>query len=130
MVKKGIQLFKWWGVNLIRRLLVTLNRNKWIIIAINYTTDWLVTKAIPNTTNEAIAEFLHKEIFINYGAFNELVSNNRYNLLLQVIEVFIKILKAKHCIITLSHPQINRKNENLNSLLSRMLMKYLISKLT
>jgi hypothetical protein len=33
-------------------------------------------------TDEAIAEFLYKEIFVNYGAFNKLVSNNRYNLLL------------------------------------------------
>jgi hypothetical protein len=38
MVKKGIQPFKQWGVNLIGRLLVTLNRNKWIITAIDYTT--------------------------------------------------------------------------------------------
>jgi hypothetical protein len=28
MVKKGIQPFKWWGVDLIRRLPVTLNGNK------------------------------------------------------------------------------------------------------
>jgi hypothetical protein len=82
---------------------VTLNRNKWIITAINYTTSWLVIKAVPNATNEAIAEFLHKEIFVNYSAFNELVSNNRHNLLSQVVEVFIKILKAKHRTTTLSH---------------------------
>jgi hypothetical protein len=86
-------------------------------------------KAVPNITNKAIAEFLHKEIFVNYSAFNELVSDNGRNLLLQVMEVFIKILKAKHCTTTLSHLQINRKNKNLNSLLSRMLIKYLISKL-
>jgi hypothetical protein len=81
MVKKGIQPFKQWGVNLIRRLLVTPNGNKWIIIAINYATSWLVVKAIPDATNEAIVEFLHKEIFVNYGAFDELVSNNGHNLL-------------------------------------------------
>jgi hypothetical protein len=39
-------------------------------------------KAIPNTTNKAIVEFLYKEIFVNYSVFNELVSNNRHNLLL------------------------------------------------
>jgi transposase InsO family protein len=46
------------------------------------------------------------------------------------MEVFVKILKAKHRTTTPSHPQINGKNENLNGLLSRMLMKYLISKPT
>jgi hypothetical protein len=60
---------------------VTLNGNKWIIIAINYATSWLVAKAVPNITNKAIVEFLYKEIFVNYGAFDELVSNNRRNLL-------------------------------------------------
>jgi hypothetical protein len=83
---------------------VTLNGNKWIIIAIDYATGWLVAKAIPDATNEAIAEFLHEEIFVNYGAFNKLVSNNGCNLLLQVMEVFVKILKMKHRIMTLSHP--------------------------
>jgi hypothetical protein len=39
-------------------------------------------KAVPNMTNKAIVEFLYKEIFINYSMFNELVSNNRCNLLL------------------------------------------------
>jgi hypothetical protein len=87
-------------------------------------------KTVPNTTDEAIAEFLHKEIFVNYGAFNKLVSDNRRNLLSRVVEVFVKILKVKHRTTTPSHPQINRKNENLNSLLSRILMKYLISKPT
>jgi hypothetical protein len=61
---------------------VTLNGNKWIITAINYATSWLVIKAVPDITNEAIAEFLYKEIFINYGVFDKLVSDNRRNLLL------------------------------------------------
>jgi hypothetical protein len=61
---------------------VTLNGNKWIIIAIDYTTSWPVIKAVPNATNEAIEEFLHEEIFVNYGAFDELVSDNGRNLLL------------------------------------------------
>jgi transposase InsO family protein len=87
-------------------------------------------KAVPNATDEAIAEFLHKEIFVNYGVFNKLVSNNGRNLLSRVVEVFIKILKAKHRTTTPSHPQTNRKNENLNGLLGRMLIKYLVSKPT
>jgi hypothetical protein len=82
---------------------VTPNRNKWIITAINYATSWPVAKAVPNATNEAIAEFLHKEIFVNYSAFNELVSNNGRNLLSRVVEVFVKILKAKHRTTTPSH---------------------------
>jgi hypothetical protein len=60
-------------------------------------------KAVSNMTNKAIAEFLHEEIFINYGTFDKLVSNNRRNLLSRVVEVFVKILKAKHCMITPSH---------------------------
>jgi hypothetical protein len=60
---------------------VTLNRNKWIITAINYATGWLVVKAVPDATNEAIVEFLHKEIFVNYSVFDELVSDNGRNLL-------------------------------------------------
>jgi hypothetical protein len=69
---------------------VTLNRNKWIIIAINYTTSWLVIKAVSNITNKAIAEFLYEEIFVNYSVFNELVSNNGCNLLSQVWKFLLR----------------------------------------
>jgi hypothetical protein len=130
MVKKGIQPFERWGVDLIGRLPVTPNGNKWIITAIDYATGWPVAKAVPDATDEAIAEFLHEEIFVNYGAFDELVSDNGRNLLSRVVEVFVKILKAKHRTTTPSHPRTNGKNENLNGLLGRMLTKYLVGKPT
>jgi hypothetical protein len=44
-----------------------LNGNCWVLIAINYATGWLVTKAIPDTMEEMVAEFLHK-IYVIYGA--------------------------------------------------------------
>jgi hypothetical protein len=56
MVKKGIQPFERWGVDLIGRLPVTPNGNKWIITAIDYATGWPVAKAVPDATDEAAAD--------------------------------------------------------------------------
>jgi hypothetical protein len=90
----------------------------------------VVAKVIPNIKDKMLAYFLYKEIFINYRVFKELLLDNNINLLSYIIELYIKILKVKHCIITLNYPRTNSKNKNINSLLGKILIKYLIGKLT
>jgi hypothetical protein len=80
-VKKGIQLFKYWGIDLIRHLPTTPNGNRWIITAIDHATGWIVAKAVPDAKDETLAHFLHEEIFVNYRVFEELLSDNSINLL-------------------------------------------------
>jgi hypothetical protein len=45
-----------------------MHGNRWIITAIDYATGWLVIKAISKVTEEAIAEFIHDEIYMHYEA--------------------------------------------------------------
>jgi IS30 family transposase len=130
LVKKGIQPFKRWGIDLIRHLPTTPNGNRWIITVIDHATSWVVAKAVPNAKDEMLARFLHEEIFVNYGVFEELLLDNGTNLLSRVVESYVKILKAKHCTTTPNHPRTNGKNENMNGLLGKMLMKYLMGKPT
>ncbi len=47
--------------------------NCWIIITINYVTDWSVTKAVSNVTKTTVADFLCNEIFTNYDLSRELL---------------------------------------------------------
>jgi transposase InsO family protein len=46
------------------------------------------------------------------------------------IRYFIELLKIRHKTTTPYHPRINRKVENLNRTLGKILTKYLINKLT
>jgi hypothetical protein len=129
-VEVGIRPFERWGIDLIGPLPATPNKNKWIITAIDYATGWPVAKAVPEATEEAIARFLHEDIFINYGAPRELLSDNGPNLLAGAVQHYVKILQTRHRTTTPYHPRTNGKVENLNGLLGRILTKYLMGKPT
>jgi len=89
-----------------------------------------VTKAVLNATEVTVADFLCNEIFINYNLLRELLFNNDMNFLSYVVIYYLKKLRTQHRTMTFYYFCINEKIENLNEMLSFMLTKYLINKLT
>ena len=130
MVTAGIRPFERWGIDLIGRLPTTPNGNRWIITAIDYATGWPVAKAVPDATEETIGEFLHEQLFIQYGAPKEIISDNGPNLISGAVRYYLGLLETRHKTTTPYHPRTNGKVENLNGLLGRMLTKYLMNKPT
>ena len=61
-----IQSFQWWEIDLIERLSKTSDDNRWIIIAIDYTTNWFIIKTILKMIENVITKFIHDEIYIHY----------------------------------------------------------------
>jgi hypothetical protein len=130
MVTAGIRPFQRWGIDLIGPLPKTPNGNKWIVTAIDYATGWPVAKALQEATEEELGQFLHDQIFANYGAPMELLSDNGPNLLSGAVRFYLQLMRTKHRTTTPYHPRTNGKVENLNGLLGRMLTKYLMGKPT
>jgi len=89
-----------------------------------------VAKAVLNAMKTTVADFLCDEIFTNYDLSRKLLSNNDTNFLSHVVIYYLKKLETQHRIMTLYHLCTNKKIENLNEILSFMLTKYLMSKLT
>ena len=85
---------------------------------------------MPNASNEAITDFLHDEIFVNYRPPRELLSDNGTNFLSRIVTLYLKRLGTRHRTTTPYHPRTNSKVENLNGTLGKMLTKYLIGKPT
>jgi transposase InsO family protein len=77
-----------------------------------------------DATEENIADFLHEDLFTNYGAPQELLTDNGTNLLAKSVEFYLAKLKIRHRTTTLYHPRTNGKVENLNGLLGAILTKY------
>ncbi len=99
-------------------------------MTINYATDWSVTKAVLNVIKVTVIDFLYNKIFINYNLLRELLFNNSTNFLNCVVIYYLKKLETQHRTMTFYYFYINEKIENLNEMLSFMLTKYLMSKLT
>jgi transposase InsO family protein len=73
-------------------------------------------------------DFIHQDIFTVYGIPNEILTDNRTNLVLEAMETFLQPTKVKHQTTTPYHPQTNGKIERFNGIIRAMLTKYLYGK--
>jgi hypothetical protein len=127
---RNIQPFQRWGIDLIGRLPKTKDGNRWIITAIDYATGWPIAKALPDATEESIAEFIFNEIYMHYGAPQEIFTDGGKNLWGGVVQAYLKRIKTIHKGTSPYHPRTNGKVESLNGLIGSMLTKYLLGKPT
>lgn len=125
-----IQPFQRWGIDLIGRLPKTINGNRWIITAIDYATGWPIAKSIPAATEDAIAEFIYNEIYMHYGAPQEIFTDGGKNLWGGVVQKYLEKIKTLHKGTSPYHPRTNGKVECLNGILGSMLGKMLLNKPT
>ena len=125
-----IQPFQRWGIDLIGVLPKTAKGNRWIITAIDYATGWPVAKAVPRATEEVIADFLYEEIYMHYGAPQELFSDGGKNLWSGVVQAYLKKIGTEHKGSSPYHPRTNGKVERLNGILGEMITKLLMGKPT
>jgi transposase InsO family protein len=125
-----IQPFERWALDFIGILPTTPNGNKWIITAIDYATGWPIAKATSDALASTVADFLHDEIFVHYGAPMELLSDNGTNIVGDVVRYYTQQLGLKHRTTTPYHPRTNGKVERFNGLLGSILTRYLMGKPT
>jgi hypothetical protein len=125
-----IQPFQRWGIDLIGILPKTKQGNRWILTAIDYATGWPIAKALPEATEDAIADFIFHEIYMHYGAPQEIFTDGGKNFWGNVVQKYLNKIKTVHRSASPYHPRTNGKVESLNGLLGNMLTKYLLGKPT
>jgi len=122
----GARPFEKWAIDFVGPLPLSADDHKqWILTAIDFATSWPVAKAVKDATDEAVADFLF-EIYCQYGAFKELLSDNGTNLNSAIVEHYLAKVKVKHRTTTPYHPQTNGKVERFNGMLGKILTKMLI----
>ena len=119
--------FQKWAIDFVGPLPETFDGKKWILTAIDAATGWPLARATSDATSETVADFLH-DIYCNYGAFKQLLSDNGTNLTSKIIEEYLKRIKVKHQTTSAYHPQTNGKVERFNGMLGSVLTKLLIDR--
>ena len=87
-------------------------------------------KAISEMMEGAIADFIFHEIYMHYGAPQEIFTDDGKNLWGGVIQSYLKKIATHHRGTSPYHPHINGKIECLNDIIDNMLDKLLLDKST
>lgn len=77
--------FARWGLDFIGRLPPTKNGNRWLLVAIDHETDWLVLKTLTEATEDEVANFLYHEILIQYGCPTEIITDRGANFMAKTL---------------------------------------------
>ena len=125
-----VEPFQRWGIDLIGILPRTAKGNQWILTAVDYATGWPLAKALPEATEDAIAEFIFQDIYMHYGAPQEIFTDGGKNLWGGAVQQYLAKIKTLHKGTSPYHPRTNGKVESLNGVIGRMLTKLLLGKPT
>ena len=102
--------------------------NRWVVTAVDYTTDWRIAEAIADATEDAIAVFIFHKIYIHFGALQKIFSDGGSNLWGKVVEAYLKKIQTVHKDASPYHPRTNGRVEYLNGIIGGMLIKPLLGK--
>ena len=75
-------------------------------------------------------EFIHDEIYLHYGAPQEIFTDGGKNLCGGAVQKYLEKIKTLHKGTSAYHPRTNGKVERLNGIIGRMLGKLLLNKPT
>ena len=118
------QPFDRWGIDFIGELPITKNGNRWILMAVDYATNWPVAKAVPDASEKTVAEFIYKEIFMNYGCPVEILSDRGAQFMAKTLDIYLRQQNIKHLTTSAYHPRTNGKTERTNGVFKKIITKH------
>ena len=108
------------GIDFVGPLPRTSNRNRYIIVAIDYFTKWPEAKPLLRATAEATSDFIYNEIICRHGCPTYLVSDRGTHFNNKIIEELTKKFEIKHLFSSPYHPQTNGLVERFNRTLANL----------
>ena len=116
------------GLDLIGPFPLSKSRNRYVIIAVDYFTKWVIAKAIPNSTTKEVVDFFVKRVVLQHGAPSFLISDRGKSLKSNFAEELFRAMQTNHLVTTAYHPQCNGLVERFNHTFAMMLSMYVNAK--
>ena len=99
----------------------TDDKNKYILVIIDYTTRFLILEALPNRKSDNVALTLFKRVILPFSAPKVLISDNALEFTCGVVKALCKLYNTSKIEITSRTPHANgvveRTNQNIASIL-------------
>ena len=94
-----------------------------MIVATDYLTKWVETRALPDKSAASVAGFIYEDIICRHGAPIELLSDQGTEFLNQLVNGICHLFEVTHRVTTPYHPQTNGLTERFNRTLVNLLGK-------
>ncbi|KAG2216805.1 hypothetical protein INT45_013817 [Circinella minor] len=105
-------VFSHWHLDFIGELPTTLSGNRWLLVAVDYTTNWTIARAAPDATGEVIANFIYEEIVLPFSCPTEILTDRGANFMSKVLNNYLGRLKTNHSLTSSFHAHSNSKFVN------------------
>ena len=93
---------------------LTVHRNKYVIVFVNYLTKWVEPFPAEDQTSETIANLLVNEVLYRHGVAEQLLSDRGTNLLSGVMKDVYSLTRIQKINTTASHLKTDELVENMN----------------
>lgn len=113
------------GIDLFGPLPASPSKNRWVIVAIDHLTRYVVTAALPTGSSAEIANFFIQHILLIYGAPRVLISDRGRSFLARLLQDIFAACSVVHRFTSGYHPQTNGLTERFNHTLADMLSFYI-----
>ncbi|GJW02023.1 reverse transcriptase domain-containing protein [Tanacetum coccineum] len=115
------EIFDVWGIDFMGPF-PSSNRNKYILVAIDYVSKWVEAQAFPTSDARNVVNFL-KRLFARFRIPKALISDRGTHFCNYQMEKAMKRYGVVHRFSTAYHPQINGQVKNTNRALKHILKK-------
>lgn len=127
---EATRIFETWGLDFVGPLPTTPRGNKYLLVAVEFFTNWPVIAATPDATAGTTARFIYKVLFCTYGPPTAIQSDRGTHFTNKLVEKLCHIVNTKHRFSTPYNPRCNGKVERLNGTIIRSLENYSLGKPT
>ena len=96
--------FAQWGLDIVDPFQIVMRQLKFLIVGINYFTEWVEVEALATIIEKNVRSFIWKNIVCRYGIPRVLVSNNRKQFDNEPFKDFCSQLGIKNHYSSPTHP--------------------------
>ncbi len=116
-------IFKSWGIDIIGPLPITRERNKYIVVVMDYFIRWSKVRVIKAANAETVATFIYEKIICWFGSSRVLQSDRGMHFVNEVIQKLMKRFRVRHSLSSLYYLQSNELVKRFNKTLCEEIAK-------
>ncbi|KAM6556158.1 hypothetical protein CsatB_003177 [Cannabis sativa] len=108
-----VELFDVWGIDFMGPFPLSFG-NLFILVAVDYVSEWVEAIASPTNDSKVVMKFLHKNVFTRFGTPRALISDVGTHYVNKGLAALLAKYSVNHKISTSYHPQTNGQAEISN----------------